>query len=360
LPRDGPLAYPILMRLFVYEYTCAMQSGDDPRAAALRTEGAAMLRAIVEDLAALREVELSVLAAPAIGDILACPQSQRVRHFVNPPENEDAAFRDLAQHADWTLVIAPEFDDLLFNRCRSVEQVGGRLLGPSSDAVRATSDKWALAQHWTAHGVPTPATALVGSASVRYPAVLKPRFGAGSLATFLIRHAGKLPICRTEAEQELWRGEMILQSHVRGRACSVSFLIGPAGSIALPACLQRLTSDGRFHYLGGSLPLPSALADRAVVLGRRAIASVVGLRGYVGVDLVLGHASDGGEDAVIEINPRITTSYIGLRALAETNLAEAMLLTAEGRSLPVLEWRTGAVLFHADGRIKWDPFALEC
>ena len=30
-------------------------------------------------------------------------------------------------------------------------------------------------------------------------------------------------------------------------------------------------------------------------------------------------------DRVIEINPRLTTSYVGLRALARFNLAEALL-----------------------------------
>ena len=52
--------------------------------------------------------------------------------------------------------------------------------------------------------------------------------------------------------------------------------------------------------------------------------------GYVGVDLVLGRAPDGSEDAVIEINPRLTTSYIGLRSAAVGSLAEAMWHVARG------------------------------
>ena len=50
-----------------------------------------------------------------------------------------------------------------------------------------------------------------------------------------------------------------------------------------------------------------------------------GLSGYVGVDVVLGND---GRDWAIEINPRLTTSYVGLRALAGFNLAEAMLAVA--------------------------------
>ncbi|MFL5341148.1 MAG: hypothetical protein ACJ8F7_13455, partial [Gemmataceae bacterium] len=57
--------------------------------------------------------------------------------------------------------------------------------------------------------------------------------------------------------------------------------------------------------------------------------------------------------AVIEINPRLTTSYIGLRELAETNLAEVMLRLAEGREPPPIRWRPGTVEFTSDGAARY-------
>jgi predicted ATP-grasp superfamily ATP-dependent carboligase len=44
------------------------------------------------------------------------------------------------------------------------------------------------------------------------------------------------------------------------------------------------------------------------------------LRGYVGVDLLLTQ----NEALLIEINPRLTTSYIGVRQVIDLNLAQAM------------------------------------
>jgi predicted ATP-grasp superfamily ATP-dependent carboligase len=146
-------------------------------------------------------------------------------------------------------------------------------------------------------------------------------------------------------------GELLVQPFVPGLACSVAFLIGPEEIIALAPCGQHLSNDGRFRFLGGELPLPPDLAERAVALGRRAVASVPGLNGYVGVDLVLGASRDGVEDAVIEINPRLTTSYVGLRALAEVNLAEAMLRVVEGRKFRNFKWRNGSVVYHCHGRV---------
>ena len=134
---------------------------------------------------------------------------------------------------------------------------------------------------------------------------------------------------------------------VPGEAASVAFLIGPGRRLALPPVSQRLTDDGRFHYRGGRLPLAADSAERATILAARAVDAVEGLRGYVGVDLVLGATAAG--DAVMEINPRMTTSYVGLRALSRFNLAGALLAVAEGRPPPAWDWGTEPVCFTADG-----------
>lgn len=77
--------------------------------------------------------------------------------------------------------------------------------------------------------------------------------------------------------------------------------------------------------------------------------------GYLGIDLVLGDDPGGHDDTVIEINPRLTTSYVGLRALARENLAAAMLAVAHGER-PALSWRLAGVQFTADGRLnEWPP-----
>jgi predicted ATP-grasp superfamily ATP-dependent carboligase len=96
-----------------------------------------------------------------------------------------------------------------------------------------------------------------------------------------------------------------------------------------------LSDDGRLRYLGGELPLAAGLADRAAALAQRAIAALPATVGYIGIDLVLGRDPLGSEDDVIEVNPRFTTSYVGLRAAAQSNLAEAMWRISHGESQSV-------------------------
>lgn len=317
--------------LFLYEYATAPVPGREALPASIRREGKAMHWAVTYDCQRTREIR-----------ILSLPETAA----------EEEPFRDLAAAADWSLIIAPETGGLLAERCRWVEESGGRLLGPSSAAVELTTDKLAFVSHLERAGIPTPPC--VSRDKVRFPAVWKPRDGAGSQATFLVRDESELSRCREQARAEGWDGEAILQPFIPGRAASCAILCGPRECIPLPPAEQLLSTDGRFHYLGGSVPLPAPLAERAQRLACRAVKTVPGMRGYVGVDLVLGDADDGGEDVVIEINPRLTTSYIGLSFLAAGNLMRAMLSVAKGEAVS-LAWRPQVVKFQPDGSVSILP-----
>jgi len=230
--------------------------------------------------------------------------------------------------------------------------LGGQLLGPSLDAIKLTSDKLALSQHWREHGVRTPAT--TDREPTRcdvFPVVWKPQDGAGSTATFRLNSYFEAASAKAQLAADNHTGPMILQQFVSGQAASVAFLCGPAGNVPLLPTFQLLSDDGRFKYLGGELPIPSELAERATRLAQRAVDCVPGLLGYIGVDLVLGDAADGSRDFAIEINPRLTTSYVGLRALADFNIAEAMLQVAKGELREPLKWKPGRVRFGPDGSI---------
>jgi predicted ATP-grasp superfamily ATP-dependent carboligase len=329
------------MRVFVYEYFCC--GGWDGGAAGLRAEGRTMLAAALADFARLPGVEAATLLAP--GAAAWAPAGVAVH--VTSSAGEEAAFHRLAAAADWTLAVAPECGGVLAERCRWAEEAGGRLLGPSAAAVRLAADKAALADRLLSRGVPTPPCRPVASAPHSFPAVCKPRDGAGSQATFLVSDESDLKSAIHQARAEGWAGELVVQPYVPGEAASVALLIGPGRRLALPAAAQELSADGRFRYLGGRLPLPAGRDVRAARLAARAVDAVEGLFGHVGVDVALGAAADGSGDAVIEINPRLTTSYVGLRRLARFNLAGALLAVAGGSAPPAWEWGAEEVRFHA-------------
>jgi len=304
-----------------------------------------MLSALVEDFQALPGCEVWTLLdheCPALG-------TQHRRRVA--PHQAEEEFRSLAAQADATLVIAPETHGVLARLTRLVSDFNGRLLGCSAEAVELTADKKALAEHWHKHHVPTPEL-VESSGFPGFPVVLKPRDGAGSQATFRIRNREEWTDAWQQARQDM-ASEFLVQRFVSGQPASVAFLIGPGQVMPLASAAQHLSDDGRFHYLGGLLPLEPSLAERATSLAIRAIAGIPGLAGYVGVDVVLG--SDVQEDVAIEINPRLTTSYLGLRRLAQSNLAEAWLNIAQGQRPRAISWRQGPIRFGVDGSIVGGP-----
>ena len=131
-------------------------------------------------------------------------------------------------------------------------------------------------------------------------------------------------------------------------AASVLCIAGGGAIIPLQPCRQRLTDDGRFGYLGGSVPLPgTGLAERAIGLSVDAIASFPKARGFIGVDLVLGEKA--GDDRIIEINPRPTTSYCALRRRSSVNLARLSLDLLDHREPELPQWPAEPELFDSEG-----------
>jgi predicted ATP-grasp superfamily ATP-dependent carboligase len=334
--------------IFLYEYITGggMFSAAPPQAPAgsLLREGAAMVTALAEDFLRLPDTTVFLLRDTRLDPLRLPPADVRA---VSSAADERAAVQHCARQAEWTVVIAPEFEAALETRAQWVVAAGGRLLSPSPAVIALAADKHRCAEHLRQCGISTPVGRLITPGhplptDFPYPAVLKPRDGAGSLGVQWI----------ADAQASYESGELgrvaRLERFCPGRAASVAVLCGPQGCWPLPACRQCLSTDGRFQYLGGETPLAAALSDRAQRLALAAIADLPATCGYLGVDLVLGDDSTGRADVVVEINPRLTTSYVGLRQLLRTNLAGALLAVAKGGAVE-LAIKPRTVAFGADG-----------
>ncbi len=335
------------MQVFIYEFVSGggrlLLTKGPPLG--LLIEGSAMRKAVAADFARAAGVRAVTLEDARLA---GRPSADVASVQVRSPEEHDAAFARLAAESDWTLVIAPETAGCLADRCEKVIACQGRLLGPGLELVRLAADKHATAERLAGKGVPVPEGCAVEAGAglpgdFPCPAVLKPRDGAGSV-----------DVRRIDRPEDLAGTSVAFPARLErlrpGRPASVSFLCGVRALRSLPPCWQHVRGDRDFAYCGGSLPLPELLAKRAVALAMRAVAALPEPRGYLGVDLVLGPAEDGSQDVVLEVNPRLTTSYVGLRAAAGpgVNLAEAMLAVVEGRE-PELRFRAMAIEFRPDG-----------
>jgi predicted ATP-grasp superfamily ATP-dependent carboligase len=345
------------VRVFVSEFICGGACANPSSKPSLAREGRAMLEALLVDFRQVPGCHVITTWNSCLGEF---PVNGIECITVETPTNEAAEFRRLTSEADVTFVIAPEFDGILANRRRLSDEVGGHWPGCQIEAIELCADKLALFEHLDQRQIPTVPTALWNPSCIpdaaNFPAVLKPRDGAGSTDVRLIDRPEDMPAVFTAEEAN----RFVVQPYIAGRAISVAVLCSTDGESVeiFPAAEQHLSSDGshdgRFHYLGGQVPIASAPDHAVEELVRRACDSIPGLNGYIGFDLILPDAAPE-QPLIVEINPRLTTSYLGYREHANENLATRMLPSNSNR--PPISWKPTFVEWTADGVVSSQPDA---
>jgi predicted ATP-grasp superfamily ATP-dependent carboligase len=315
-----------VIRVLFYEWCCSgglagLPSGSDLEG--LFAEGRLMLEALAAD--AVRDDSLEITVLVDAGRAIALPAGVRVQTV--PHHAEIDALLAAATQADWSLLVAPETDGILADRVARVRKAGGRLLAPSAGFVAIAADKQATIDALAAAGVPVPAGRSLAPgnavpAGFQLPAVRKARAGAGCDGLRIIRGHGSFSAVTAATR---------LETFVPGTPVGVSCICGGGDLEILPPLRQRFTAGDLPRSLGSEPFADDSFAARAAHLARR---SVIALEraaagepalGWVGVDMILGDRHDGRDDRVLEVNPRLTTSFVVQSRGAPASLVRSMI-----------------------------------
>jgi tyramine---L-glutamate ligase len=290
--------------------------------ASLAHEGDMMLRALVTDLA-----EAGVEVVTTRDERLAPTDLPARVAPVGDRRQRDAAMEVCQLESDAVWPIAPESGGVLERLSEQFMDGDRVLLNSRSSAVRVTSSKLLTARRLSDCGVPVvPTFDPRQSIPPQYNRwVLKPDDGAGCLGTRIIASAAELAPAIAELDPEV---EHAVQPFVAGSAVSLSLLCGD-GRAALLACNRQRVAvvNEAFCLLGCVVNDSAAQGEYAAPLAADIAAALPGLWGYVGVDLLL---TDRGAQ-VLEVNPRLTLSYVGLSNSLGTNAAALVLGLLEGQ-----------------------------
>ena len=282
-----------------------------------------MLEAVAADAARDGSLEVTALVD---GDHDVMLPSGVCRQPV-PQGHEVDTLTTAAARADWTLLVAPETDGILVDRVARVRAAGAAVLASNTAFLTTAADKQATIDALAAAGVPVPAGRSLAAgesapAGFHLPAVRKARASAGSDGLEVIHERTDFSTVAIATR---------LEALVPGTPVGVSCLCGGGAPEILPPLRQLFTTGDRPHYLGSEPLSDRSVAARATALARRAVAAVerasggASAVGWVGVDMLLGDRHDGRDDRVLEVNPRLTTSFVVQASMASTSLVRSLI-----------------------------------
>jgi predicted ATP-grasp superfamily ATP-dependent carboligase len=309
----------------------------------LLAEGYAMLRCLTADLKAAGH-EVTVLLDSRISKL-------------NPPLNADYTIPildakepelflpNVAKINDAVYIIAPETNQILQKLVKTIEESGKVSLNCTSKSITTVSNKANLYKFLQKNDYSTPKTLNLKIkddkeslktqilSKLTLPIVLKPLDGTSSNAISKLKSTAEIEAAIRKIKTYSKKPQFIAQEFITGVSASVSIISNGQKAIAISLNKQQITlasPEAESSYNGGCVPLEHPQKQKAFALAERLVEAFSGLRGYIGVDVVLGKD----KVYIVDVNPRLTTSYVGLHAVSDLNVAETIVLAVTEAKLP--------------------------
>lgn len=328
------------MKVLIYEHACGGGVAEGMVSPEILAEGFGMLRLCAANLKAAGHEVIAIVDESLVR--LNAPLEAEIISVFSFQEAQQAILK-ICANIDAAYIIAPETDKTLQLLVQFLEQNGVPTLNSYSKAIEAVADKAKLYRALNANtNVKTPKTIQVNaSQNVKeviigefgFPVVIKPVDGVGCSGLSIIENELQISDAIKKIDATLASETFVIQEYLRGEAVSVSLLC--TGTKILPISLNKqnitlTTPKGTSCYTGGVTPFAHKMQKEAFKTAEAAVNCFLGLKGYVGVDLIL---TDTGP-VVVDINPRLTTSFVGLSHATRFNLANAIVNAALNNSLP--------------------------
>lgn len=230
------------------------------------------------------------------------------------------------------LIIAPEKDNILAEITKIMEVKGLHNLGSSSQTVKKAANKWLLHKNLSdkfcnSNVIKTPQTKLLTTQKIkaffsknnyadRYrffskliPAVIKENYSAGSELD-IVRNENELKYLLRKNLAADSEKTYLIQKIVDGIPGSISAAADKDNALILSINKQFINKNN-FQYQGGEInyPFENIKILKEVLVKIKEI--YPGLNGYFGIDFIYND----GKYYILEINPRLTSSIIGISRL---------------------------------------------
>ncbi|MFM8341489.1 MAG: ATP-grasp domain-containing protein [Methylomonas sp.] len=281
----------------------------------LAAEGSLMLQALVDQLKELASIQLLIpldkrchLIVPSNAEVIWVDY-QSPKHYLT----------DLIAQADAVWPLVPESQGLLADIAQQVLDQNKQLLLSSPTTVRLCSDKLATYQTLITHKIACVETQVLTQNSLnQFPiSVLKPIDGLGCEGSIVVNDAQQFEQLKTELSH------YIFQPYIAGQAVSLSCLFKQGQGWLLTCNRQQIQlKQQQFTLSACMVNVPNSYPEFYQNLIDKIAKALPELWGYIGIDLI--ETIEQGP-LLLEINPRLTTSFVGIYPATGINVAEQVI-----------------------------------
>ena len=314
------------MDILIFEYITGGGMIDETLPPSLVQEGDMMLSAVVRDFEVRSHHNVSVLRDYRL-KTTKISNNDRV---INSDDNYIEYLEVLVQHLDALLIIAPETDGILISLCERFSNHDCLLLNSDIQSIKLTSNKYETYKHLQYYDIAQIPTFLPNEidALEANQFVMKPVDGVGCENLSLL--SNRIELKAAVAQHQC--GQFIVQPYINGTHASLS-LICWNGECLLLSCNEQCIKVENEGFELVKCQVNIFDKHKFESFSQKLVHSLPSLQGYIGVDILITEE----EILLVEINPRLTTSYAGLSSALGVNPAEMILHCFAHQQLPKFE-----------------------
>ncbi|MHA1623931.1 MAG: ATP-grasp domain-containing protein [Promethearchaeota archaeon] len=317
-------------RIFIFEFISGGGFNHVDIPISLFTEGFGMLRVIVEDFKNLG-FQIKTLIDHRIQHMIRYLKTDFSKE-INQNMDIFLEVKNAVKDCKYVFIIAPEFSGILYNLTKIMKDQNKIILSMSLEAIRLGSSKFETYKYFKAQEVSTPLTYHLPShllhkdhvmkiiLNFKLPVIIKPEDGVGAENIFYFENKSQISSFFTSNRSQFESDrDYIIQEYVSGKDLSVSIIENSQGLNILSINAQfveisKLNSNS--SYLGGYTPISDYENVRKNLKKQFRQLNLIGFTGYYGIDFI---RKTDNSLSFIEINPRLTTSYVGIRNITKKN-----------------------------------------
>ena len=328
--------------IFIFEFISGGGFSFTKMPNSLFCEGFGMLKTIISDFKLLN-FEIITLLDYRVSFLSKFLQADIIRE-VKADENYLVNFKKAVRESKYSFIIAPESSNILYELTKIVKDYDKELLSTNLSCIIQFTSKIKTFDYFKKNDISTPSTYLIPklrsnldvdfiiqkSNKIGYPIIIKPEDGIGSESIYFFEGEDQILNFFEKYNKRLEQNRRyILQEFIKGRDLSLSLLgcshlkkTQITNPIILSINSQNINIKNhnlKSEYYGGSTPVEGIeeLIEKLGNIVNKADFSK--FKGYFGIDFIKQSNSS---LYFIEVNPRLTTSYLGLRNAINYNCAE--------------------------------------